>query len=82
MDKQREKSSKELKNVPRQKYTEIHSEQYSEKSLIWKTLAIIAYMHSGFKNSLPSMTDWLSKEIEDLKKQTHPDGWSKERPSW
>ena len=40
-----------------------------KKYQIKKCQAIIAYMDSGFKNSLPSTTDRLSKWIDVLKKQ-------------
>ena len=38
------------------------------------------YMDTGLKNSLPSMTDWVSKWIDALK--TYPNGWLKEKPPW
>ena len=42
----------------------------------------MAYMDTGFKNLLPSTTDWQSKWIDTSKKQTYPNGWPKERPPW
>ena len=43
------------------KYTGIHSEQHSRNYQIGKHQAMMAYMDSGFKNSLPSTTDWISR---------------------
>ena len=49
----------------------------------WKTPG-----HNGIqenivlKNSLPSMTDWLSKWTDAYKKWIYPNGWPKERPPW
>ena len=39
----------------------IHSEQYLKKYQIGKRQAMMEYMDSSLKNSLLSMTDWISK---------------------
>ena len=59
MDKHEKKKELEgLKEGLPQKHTSIHSKQHSEMYKIWKRQAIIAYVDTGFKNSLPSTTDW------------------------
>ena len=58
---QGKKCYKESKKVLRWKYISIHSEQHSKKCQIGKRQAMTAYMDTGFKNSLPSMTDRQSK---------------------
>ena len=35
--------------------------QHSKRYQIGKSQAIMPYMDTGLENSLPSMTDWLSK---------------------
>ena len=58
MDKQHEKREG-LEERPEVK---IHSEQYKKKKKqIGQLQAMMAYMDSGSKNSLPSMTDYLLK---------------------
>ena len=47
---------------------------------IGKRQNMMVYMDSGLINSLPSMTEWISKRRDAEKKQTYPNGWSKERP--
>ena len=43
---------------------------------------MLIYKDIGFKNSLPSTTDWLSKWIDAYKKQTKSNEWQKKRPPW
>ena len=52
------------------KYTSIQSEQHSKKKQFGKSLAMILYVDSDSKNSLPSTTDLLSKWTE-RKKNRH-----------
>ena len=52
---------KELEGLKEGSKVKIHLEQHSKKVTNWKTQVIMAYMDTGLKNSLPSMTDWLSK---------------------
>ena len=52
------------------KYASIHFEQHSKKYQIGKRRDMVAYMDTSLQNSFQSMTDWLSKWIDALKKQT------------
>ena len=43
---------------------------------------MIAHMNFGFKNTRPSITDWLFKWVDALKKQIYPNGCLKGRIPW
>ena len=43
----------------------------------WKTSGYDGIHGFWFKNSLPSMTDWLSKWIDALKMQIYSNGWQR-----
>ena len=64
---------KELEAFKEGPKTKIHLDSL-KKYQIGKRRALMAYMDTGLKNSLPSTTEWL------YKKQIHRNGWSKERP--
>ena len=49
---------------------------------IIKRLAMVEYMDSGSRHSLPFVTDFHSKWIDVYKKHTYSNGWPKERPHW
>ena len=55
-------------NALRRKYTSILSEQHSKRYKIGKYKAMMDYTDFGLKDSLPSLTDWLSKGIDAYKK--------------
>ena len=55
------KSFKDVKKHLRREYSLINTEQHSKKYQIWKRLATMAYIDSGFKNLRLSTSDWLLK---------------------
>ena len=57
----------------------IHSEQH-KKYQIEKWQAMVVYIDTGSKYSLPSTTDWLTKWTDVYKKQTCRKIWPKKRP--
>ena len=74
---------KELQEIEESLEAIIHVESQRailKKYWIRKCYSMMVYMDSGFKNSLPSTTDWLSRWLK--KKEVYPNGWLKERHPW
>ena len=71
---------KELPIIEEGSKVEIHHNTLEATLKNWKTPGLVGVHGLWFKHSPPSTLDWLPKWVNAYRKQSYPNGWSKERP--